>query len=665
VRLARLRAAAVPLALIVALAVPAIATPPLDRGLPTNELLRVFAEPLASVDYVQISRAPVTGTSQYLDGLAELERRHPEVIEVTPIGEVVGEIPGLEEPLSAGGREIPVITVTDRSVPDEGKTDLYISMSIHGLERAGLEGGVRYIEDLGRAWSADPDGMLLTNGDPDGPFYTELTLREALGRARLVFVNLNPDGWAAGDTVAGGPSFKRGNDGGPNGKALLGGIDLNRQWPTLGWHNSGGLQYETGSQPEARLGRALIEDVLGVPAGSADLHGQFNSDALLAMMFPAGQFDPAFLEQQVQLAEAIKHNVNTSILPGAAGLLDGRTVQPAEYYTAFDAIGYDDAGFQGDYLVQQGSLNLDHEYIFSNLVPNTAYSPVLTQVHVDTTRELLEATLVTTIIRDEITYTADLGGRVGYVDNPEVLRHTDEGVPTPPFRLAQAPYTSTSMQYWHDLARYADEGASVEPLSALEVADPGVDLSAYDTIVVTDRRTPTAEADGTIVAVDGPFWQRLRDFAEDGGNVVLTDEALAGLGPMGVVGEQQVRRTTQNAGRIRNIDRNHPLLDGVGGVVGQTYFEVPLGFSFSAAESPTWSVNRTAWTSAGGSVAATAASTSDVTLGSLPLGEGRVTVFGAILPTASQRRAHTHGLADYAVTYAGNAILVNALTWTR
>jgi hypothetical protein len=50
-----------------------------------------------------------------------------------------------------------------------------------------------------------------------------------------------------------------------------------------------------------------------------------------------------------------------------------------------------------------------------------------------------------------------------------------------------------------------------------------------------------------------------------------------------------------------------------------------------------------------------------VGLGTAPLGAGRVTVYGAVFPDASQAHPHTQGLADYALTYAGNAILINAL----
>jgi hypothetical protein len=640
------------------------------------DLDRVFAEPLLSRDYVQYSPDPLTGKSEYLDGIAELERRYGDVVTVTNIGELVGD-PTLGK--SAGGRDIPVIEVTDESVPDDDKVDLYISMSIHGLERAGLEGGVRFMEDIAKAFYRERDGgapMRLANGDPANDWFAEMTATEVLAKARLVFVNLNPDGWARGDRSRAGTGYQRGND--------SGNLDLNRQWPTLGWARTSGAQYETMSQPEARAGRELIEGYLGVPEGAADLHGEFGDDVLLAIMFPAGQFTPTQLTRQVALAEAIKHNVNTSVHPGAAGLLSssplppvsGIKPQPAEFHTAYDAIGYDDAGFKGDYLVQQGILEMDHEYVFSNLVPNNIWIPELTQVHVDTSRELLKATIVTTIQAEAITYTADLGGTVGYVDNPEVLRHTDPGVPTPPFGFAQQPYASTSMQYFRDLTAVLSEGSALQPVAADAVARG--ELDGLDTLVITDRTLPRfTDAAGDLVEADrAAFWAAVRAFAEGGGRVVLTDRAVQGLADLGVVPATAVRQVTQYAGELTEIDRSHPLLDGVEGVVGQTYFEVPLGYQ--PGRSPSWGVTPAAWRAAGGSIAAYLGSTSQdgvlasakvevpgtgvaVGLGTVPLGAGSVTIFGAVLPDASQTSAHTQGLADYALTYAGNAILVNAL----
>ena len=675
------------LALVAVAAVPALATPSTQTvalGAPAASLVedpdpnRVFQEPLLSRGYVQFAPDPVTGKSQYLEGLAELERRYGDVIDVTRIGDLVGN-PELNT--SAGGRDIPVIEITDESVPDEGKTDFYFSMSIHGLERAGLEGGVRFIEDIAKAFYAERTGgepYLLTNGDPSNEFYREMTATEVLQSARLVFVNINPDGWAAGDSAKPSTGYKRGSDGVS---------DLNRQWPTLGWSRPSGAQYNTMSQPEAQAARKLIEEYLGVPEGAADLHGEAADDVLLAIMFPAGQFDPLQLQKEFQLANAIKYNVNQSVHPGAAGVLSSSPLppvsdikpQPAEFHTAYDAIGYDDAGFQGDYLVQQGILEMDHEYVFSNLVPNNIWIPELTQIHVDTTRELLKATIVTTIQEDQIPYTAEVNGTVGYIDNPEVLRDTDPGVPEPPFELSQRPYASTSMQYYRDLAPYLDEGSQLVGRSSAQVA-AGEGLSGLDTLVITDRDVPRfRRADGSLGEPDrAAFWAAVKAFAESGGNVVLTDRAVQGLVDLGVVPAGKVLGLKQYAGSITEVDREHPLLAGVEGIVGQTYFEVPLGFPVTGDNAPAWGVDIDAWEAAGGTTAAYLGSASQdgvvasakvevpgtgkaVGLGTVPLGDGQVTIFGAILPDASQEHPHAQGLADYAVTYGGNAILVNAL----
>ena len=662
----RLRLFTAAVAAVVVLVVPAI-----SGAEPTVDPNRIFPDPIQTTDFIQYTEGGRTGIS-YKPGLAALEERYGKVIDVDDIGDLVG-MPGIK---SFGGRDIPVITVTDESVPNEDKVDLYFSMSIHGLERAGLEGSMRFIEDIASGWYREDSGgaaYTLSNGDPAGEHYRQMTAKQVLEEARLVFVDLNPDGWAAGDRTNAPAQYQRGN--GNNS------LDLNRQWPTLGWSPSG-RQYNTLSEPESQAGYKLIEDHLGVPEGAADLHGELGDDVILAIMFPAGQFDPRGLTQQVSLAEAIKYNVNNSVFPGAKGALSalGQQVQPAEYHTAYDAIGYDDGGFQGDYLVQQGILEMDHEYLLSHQVPSNVFSPIHEQIHVDTTRELLKATIVTTIQAEEIEYEAELEGAVAYVHNPEVLTEAGAQVP-PPHDLPQKPYESTSMQYYADLAKYTDK--PLTPLTS-DVVAAGQGLDTYDTIVVTDRDLPRYEAaDGSLQEPDrAAFWANLKAFAEGGGNLVLTDRAVQGLVDMGVVAPGSVERVMQDAGKVTEIDRDHALLDGITGVIGQTYFEVPLGYAFNGDRSPAWGVDPDAWEGAGGSTAAFLGSTQQdaiaasikvevpgtgthVGLGTAPVGDGQVTIFGAILPDATQAFPHAHGLADYAVTYAGNEMLVNAMTYER
>ncbi|WP_108664250.1 M14 family zinc carboxypeptidase [Euzebya rosea] len=679
----------------------------LDGADPT----RVFPDPIINGDFLQYTDGTLGGLAMsYLTGLDELENRYSVtredgagafvhadictyVCDLLEAGEIsvldargaIVDDEGVRKILSAGGREMPVVTVTapDSSEhPVEERLDLYFSMSIHGAERAGAEGGVRYIEDLLIAFEAEQLGTepvtgpkVLTAGDPANPDYAEYSVTEVLQSARLHFIAPNPDGWADGDRNDGRGLYHRGND---NGR------DLNRQFPTQGWHNAGGQQYNTGNENETKALQAFIEDYLGTPQGAADLHGEFADNVLLAIMFPAGQFDPLALQGQYRLAEAIKYNVNTSVHPGAAGLLATigmGEVQPAEYHTAYDAIGYDDSGFQGDYLVQQGILEMDHEYILSNLVPSSVFVPELEQVHVDTTRALLDATIALTLkaygvgvdVPAEradrrtpgLDYTVDMGGaRIGYVYDAETI--TDEDVENePPFGLPQADYASTNMTYFEDVQTVMAD-VTMEPIEDVT----STDLSAFDRIVVADDSLRIDDVDG---------WAALEAWTRAGGDLVLTDSALQALEVIGAVPADSVERVTQYAGEISEVDRDHPLLDGVGGIIRQTYFEVPLGYRMNTA--PAWYVDADAWT---GDVAATIGATTasmdllvtstygnatddvvlaggEPTLGSMALDDGRVTIFGAILPDAGNVGPNTHGLADYAVTYAGNGILMNIL----
>jgi hypothetical protein len=52
-----------------------------------------------------------------------------------------------------------VLRVTDERVPDAGKKRYAVSLSIHGIERAGVEGGTRAVEDLVTAFTTKRDAQ--------------------------------------------------------------------------------------------------------------------------------------------------------------------------------------------------------------------------------------------------------------------------------------------------------------------------------------------------------------------------------------------------------------------------------------------------------------------------------------------------------------------------
>ncbi|MGH2793745.1 MAG: LPXTG cell wall anchor domain-containing protein, partial [Actinomycetota bacterium] len=108
---------------------------------------------------------------------------------------------------------------------------------------------------------------------------------------------------------------------------------------------------------------------------------------------------------------------------------------------------------------------------------------------------------------------------------------------------------------------------------------------------------------------------------------------------------------------------------------------VPFGSvceeSITQNSSPIWTVDRAAWESLGGVTAATTdaptdrkgsfegTGTDETALGTLDVGEGRIVIFGAVLPTPSEDHPHWKGLAPYTVTNTGQHLLTRALTWQR
>src|SRR5919112_367433 len=55
--------------------------------------------------------------------------------------------------------DLMVVRVTDETVPDKGKKRYALSLSIHGIERAGAEGGIRTMEDFVTAASTQVGGQ--------------------------------------------------------------------------------------------------------------------------------------------------------------------------------------------------------------------------------------------------------------------------------------------------------------------------------------------------------------------------------------------------------------------------------------------------------------------------------------------------------------------------
>ena len=653
-------AAAVPV--LVALALPSGAAPSCTEGSTAACGGRVVAEPEDSLTFHQFD-GPLESVER---SLAAIEKIAPRYLEVMTLAEATGN----PKHTSFAGRPLWVVRVTDEQVPRSGKAQVAASLSVHGLEAAGREGGLRYVEDLAR-WGANEPDRLLYAGDTGVPF------AEVMRRTETWIGFTNSDGWAAGDLEStSGPGFERGNENG--------GKDLNRDFATVGWYDHSRGRGIAESEPEIAGWTALVRSLPNLKT-STDIHGELTTpnDAFSDLIIPAGQWTPKRQDQVNQLSLNMIRTVERKfddegiVLDDVLALLPVEgpyPTRPANVAASYDIVGYDDSGFMGDWFSQKmDSVHMDVENFLSNLAPNNAFIPAIEEAHVAAVRGNIEATIVEALLTDEVKPSADYG-RVAYVDDP--LRTSSDpkvqdGVPGTGAELlpgeTQTPYDVSRLDYFPELKKAF--GATVDPVSAQQVAS-GKDLSAYDTLVVTDMETPY----GGPKVDKARYVAALDAFAKAGGQLLLTDRALGLLPELGVVEEETLTVNRTDAGHVDFLAPlgDHPYEKGLVGKPSQTFYEVMLGYP-SRERTPNYGIERSAWEAAGGTTVATVgdqdASTSPNTaLGHLDRGKGRITVFGAILPQAIEtlegiETPHPHGLASYAVTITGGQVLDNVFAF--
>ena len=309
--------------------------------------------------------------------------------------------------LGRQSEDLVVVRVTDESVPDAGKKRYALSLSIHGIERAGIEGGTRAMEDLVTAATTgrSNDPVVPANpalpGSADSPSFAEI-----LKRTIVYFTYPNPDGWRRGSVTEGGAFFQRYNGNG---------VDLNRDWPDIGYSFR---PYSGLSEPESRALSSYLGDVEGSAAGfdaGDDLHGQPEADALSYTLLPHGSHDFA-KDQRIRQAAIGIHNASEGALQwspivqpndappggGAPCAPDGPTgTACAQIYgqtwgTVYDTINYTTTGALGDYFdssIGVGADGIDNEMSFSHLDKNINFEPQTEQLHVAGNKALIFARL--------------------------------------------------------------------------------------------------------------------------------------------------------------------------------------------------------------------------------------------------------------------------------
>ena len=657
---------------------------------------RIFPEAAIARTYVQFLPDPVTGFREYQHGVEYLAQKYPRWISTFNLSDLYGDeaarsvwrdrIRAQGEGDTGDGLDIQVIKITDHEVPDEGKETLLFSLSVHGNERGGLEGGLRTAEDL--AMAAENGGTItdgVDNYESDTgkePEFHDLEVAEVLAKEAVYLVDFNPDGWAQGDHNHGTDmkTYSRGN-------AL--GTDLNRQMPTVGRINPARNPLQ---ENEMFFGTKFMHEVAekgreGLMAYGADIHGELTSRAYIDIMYPAGEFDSVKHRQLMAIAERTKSVVDDTLYAGiieqienANGGNDGGEEQnfvptkPAHWATVWDTLGYTDTGFIGDYMATDlGVTGMDYEIAFNHTVPDKAWNVYLQENHINGTRAIIKTAMAYALYQSEEfnddNVVVDPAGRAGYVHNPDTVTDTDEDGPgtlagpqadgfgADGLPVEQRSYDVTNQKWFTDTSRLMGDEPFL-PLLPADIANDPATLDAVDTLVLADIAVPQ-DAQGRAVDT-AAYFANIRAWVERGGNLVLTDRAVHSLVDLGVVeqGSTSDIRVYQPYADFQ--DRAHPMAEGLRTNARQLVEAATLGYGIGNSASPMTIVDQAAFTAAGGEIVGTTGA-NRVSVGQLPLGEGQIRVVGGALPMPTEENDHRYGLRNYGMTYSGLFLMENSI----
>jgi hypothetical protein len=688
---------------------------------------RVFPEPVDSTDF--ITRGPQYAPEQFKEGMLELERRYPRYLDFTTIRRAMNEpmavsvggdrLPPWDPKDTGDGLDFYVVTVTDREspVPDH-KKGYALFTAAHAGEWCGRESMPRFFEDLVMLADKSPHTMLDGATGLDGT-PLRISVRDALRKTKLIFIDVSPDGWVAGERNKYGPSRQYSQANGA-------GVNSNRVAYQDGWvfpdeEVIRGNGYSTMTQPEGIAPTEYLKwirrtELRGRPfATSIDWHGPL---PVGAQIFHDQGNDPAKLDRMHDLAERMSQRAYGVLgdyateygadahrqFAGSAdearlaafnayevlfGGVDEKaaylTLHWNEYSTAWDHLDYTVSSTFGGWAASNAGLDADG---FSHEQPcqvlDNVWKPHPVQLYVDNIRAMSEAMVVHAAYRFDrkVVRTYDLGSAIGFVDTGKRITNKD-GNPSPPpkgvrsplaGRLRQTPYDVANTDYFRDLRR-----VTPTPIKRLSPSDLGGKLGVKSLVVADHTK---ADAD------------RLKQFAKRGGNVVLTDKALRLL--PGVLGVPKTSVLDHHAYvGYADLDFEHRWTKGLGPRARQMFDPVGLGYpllmerdqywpcspecekSVTKNSSPMWTVNREAWEAKGGTTIATAdppksrkgeyegQATDKTIIGTLPLGKGRLVIFGGVLPQPTEKFEHWFGLNAYTVSNTGQHLLMKGLTWGR
>jgi hypothetical protein len=414
-------------------AIPAAAAPVATNDVTYLAYGRVFPDPhggsrgLPGRSPFAKGNVPATTFLQYdetIAGLQYLQTKFPEFMQLV---EVPGLSAGVPTPtLTREKAKLYAVRVTDLRVGG-AKKKFAFSLSIHGIERAGAEGGIRAIEDL-VTWAKNEPGRGLLQ-ETLGAGTSAINVGDALRQSEIWFYFPNPDGWRRGDVQPnGGLMFMRYNGNG---------VDPNRDWITKGYTFRG---YTPESEPEVKAFASFLKGLGRGFLGTGDLHGMLNATAFTYTMLPAAELDYARNQAVVAVSRRIQQD-SVPRLSWFAGIQSGNGsgVIPdvaQQWGTVWDTIAYTVTGGLGDWmgspLGMDAYVAIDNEMWVSHIAPNTAFDQDLEQAHIDGNKGLIYAQIEGAFRSSNRVIPID-GSKIAYVDHGRRFRHTGSSSSTNPY----------------------------------------------------------------------------------------------------------------------------------------------------------------------------------------------------------------------------------------
>jgi hypothetical protein len=336
------------------------------------------------------------------------------------------------------------VTDSESPIPEKDRKHFAISMSIHGIERAGLEGGIRAMEDLVTWAHCETDPASAPACADEGPFPKKIvetptdkpvpTAGDTLKNSVIYFFDVNPDGWGRGEVSNGGVFFQR-----YNGNS----VDINRDWPTQGYTYK---PFSPGSEPETKAYEKVLQGIKrqtseGRFTGGIDLHGQLTAVAFSYTLLGAGQRDFrrnfSSVDQALRTWQDQSQRMGWSPYIGDTnrnGVRDTGDRCAADTFciadqwgTVVDTLGYQITGGIGDWMDSDklglGAVGIDNEMSLSHLAPNIGYETINEQMHVDGNKGLIYSQLAALLNEQKGDFDYSPPGKVGYVHNPKRLSH--------------------------------------------------------------------------------------------------------------------------------------------------------------------------------------------------------------------------------------------------